>query len=62
MTGERALSEEPFSVVQNDVRMNTDALREQQSALLPQGWELTLLRVHDILVWTELEKSGYYRS
>ena len=47
--------------VRQDLLSTEPELHEIASALRDEGWPLTPLRVHDILVWTENEPRSYYR-
>jgi hypothetical protein len=51
-----------ISVVQQDLQDNDADLTTLQTSLSRLGWSLTTLRIHDILVWSQLERAGYYRS
>ncbi len=61
-TTRKAASTSVIGVVRNDLQSTRTTLEELQAGVAEMGWSLTTLRIHDILVWTELEKSGYYRS
>jgi hypothetical protein len=51
-----------LDVVQTDVYQTQTDLLALQAAIATAGWPLTTLRIHDLLVWTEKEPTGYYRN
>lgn len=53
---------EAISGIQNDLRSCHNELDALAQRCTRQGWLVSDLRVHDILVWTETEPSGYYRG
>ena len=51
-----------LEAIQADVRQTNAELGELATDLATQGWPVSTLRVHDIVVWTEREDRGYYRD
>ncbi len=48
--------------VRVDLRAASAAIGELQEGLQQEGFSLSHVRILDILVWTEVEPSGWYRT
>jgi hypothetical protein len=50
-----------LATIRADLRAVTGELAQLRDEVAGAGWPVGTLRIHDILVWTELEARGYYR-
>jgi len=50
-----------FRAFREDIRHAVEPLREVQTALANNGYDLSLVRIWEVLLWTEVEPQGYYR-
>jgi Family of unknown function (DUF6308) len=50
-----------LEVVRDDLQATHRELTLLQQMMMREGWQLTPLRIHDILIWTGKEPSAWYR-
>lgn len=56
-----AAAVEVFRGFRDDIQVITPALEEIREALARDGFTLSLVRIWEILLWSEVEPQGYYR-
>lgn len=56
-----AAAVEVFRGFRDDIQVITPALEEIREALARDGFALSLVRIWEILLWSEVEPQGYYR-